>query len=323
MTVKSRLLELLEQHKGETLSGELLAGELSCTRAAIWKAVQSLREMGYHIEAGPNRGYVLAQDTDRLSAEGIRLYLDNPQTNIEIFEEVDSTNQTAKEIAVAGKAGHGALVLARGQQAGRGRRGRSFFSPKDAGLYLSVIIKPESTLTASLLLTSAAAVAVCRAVQQVYGLELSIKWVNDLYYQEKKVCGILTEAVTDFESGNIEFAVIGIGLNLFQGQEPLPLELREKAGVLFPEYREGENLQRNRLAAEIVNQILTEVSDLKLSPEYVKRNIIPGKFVTILDGNSSRRVFAERICEDGRLLVREADGRHRRLAYGEITDFKE
>ena len=234
MTVKSRLLELLEQHKGETLSGEILAGELSCTRAAIWKAVKSLREMGYRIEAGPNRGYMLARDTDVLSAEGLRLYLEDPQTEIEIFEEVASTNQTAKELAVAGKAGHGSLVLARSQQAGRGRRGRSFFSPKDAGLYLSVIIKPESTLTESLLLTCAAAVAVCRAVKQVYGLELSIKWVNDLYYQGKKVCGILTEAVTDFESGSIEFAVIGIGLNLFQGKEPLPLELREKAGVLFP-----------------------------------------------------------------------------------------
>ena len=127
MTVKSRLLELLEQHKGETLSGEILAGELSCTRAAIWKAVKSLREMGYRIEAGPNRGYMLARDTDVLSAEGLRLYLEDPQTEIEIFEEVASTNQTAKELAVAGKAGHGSLVLARSQQAGRGRRGRSFF----------------------------------------------------------------------------------------------------------------------------------------------------------------------------------------------------
>lgn len=321
MTVKSKLLELLEQHKGETISGEALAEELACTRAAVWKAVKSLRQEGYQIEAGPNRGYVLSPDTDRLSKEGMRLYLRNPQVEIRIYDEVDSTNQEAKQMAVAREAGHGSFVIARHQKAGRGRRGRSFYSPKDVGLYMSIILQPHSTLQASLLLTTAAATAVYRAVKNVCALELDIKWVNDLYYQGRKVCGILTEAVTDFESGSIEAAIVGIGLNLFYGTEEAPGELKEKAGVLFPESDQARGIQRNRLAAEIVNELLEQMEDLKLSREYVEHNLIPGRYVTIVDGASSRRVFAESICEDGRLLVQEEDGRQTCLSYGEIADF--
>ena len=201
MTVKSSLLEMLEKNKGEVLSGERIAGTLGCTRAAVWKAVKSLREEGYHIEAGPNKGYMLAKDTNRLSQEGIRLFLDDPDVRIDIYDELESTNQTAKKEAMMGEAGHGAFVIARSQTAGRGRRGREFYSPADAGLYMSVILKPQGTIHDSLLITTAAAVAVYRAVEQICGIRLDIKWVNDLFYQGRKVCGILTEAVTDFESG--------------------------------------------------------------------------------------------------------------------------
>lgn len=113
MTVKSRLLEMLEKYKGEVISGERIAGELGCTRAAVWKAVKSLREDGYTIEAGPNKGYMLAKDTNRLSQEGIRLFLDDPKVKVDIYDELESTNQTAKKEAMIGKAGHGAFVIAR------------------------------------------------------------------------------------------------------------------------------------------------------------------------------------------------------------------
>ena len=103
MTVKSSLLEMLEKNKGEVLSGESIAGELGCTRAAVWKAVKSLREEGYHIEAGPNKGYMLAKDTNRLSQEGIRLFLDDPKVKIDIYDELESTNQTAKKEAMRGR----------------------------------------------------------------------------------------------------------------------------------------------------------------------------------------------------------------------------
>ena len=102
MTVKARMLKLLEQHENELISGEAAAAELNCTRAAIWKAVKSLREEGYTIEAGPNKGYVL-RGGSRLSEEGIRLYLDHPDAPVKIYRELDSTNRAAKEAAFSGE----------------------------------------------------------------------------------------------------------------------------------------------------------------------------------------------------------------------------
>ena len=299
MTVKSSLLEMLEKNKGEVLSGESIAGELGCTRAAVWKAVKSLREEGYHIEAGPNKGYMLAKDTNRLSQEGIRLFLDDPKVKIDIYDELESTNQTAKKEAMMGEAEHGAFVIARSQTAGRGRRGREFYSPADTGLYMSVILKPQGTIHDSLLITTAAAVAVYRAVAQI--------------------CGILTEAVTDFESGNIEFVVVGMGLNLYLDQENLPAELRNIAGALYETKEDAEQTDRNKLTAMIVNELRKETADLKLSPDYVTHNMIPGHQITITDGNSSRQAFALEICRDGRLKVREEDGQETILSFGEVS----
>ena len=174
MTVKSRLLELLEQHKGETLSGEDIGRELSCTRAAVWKAVNSLRQEGYPIEAGPNKGYMLARESNLISAEGIRLFLEDPQVEIKIFDAISSTNLEARQLAVSGMAGHGSFVVAMEQTAGRGRRGREFYSPKGNGIYLSVILEPKGTLEGSLLITTAAATAVYKAVKEVCGVKLGI-----------------------------------------------------------------------------------------------------------------------------------------------------
>lgn len=319
MTVKSRLLELLEQNKGENLRGEDLAKELNCTRAAIWKAVKSLREEGYTIDAVQNRGYILAKENNRLSAEGIRLFLRHPEVSIQIYDSITSTNQAAKRAAISGEAGHGSFVLARSQSAGRGRRGRTFYSPEEAGLYLSVILEPEGTLQESLLLTTAAASAVYRAVKKICGIDLDIKWVNDLYYQGKKVCGILTEAITDFESGNIEYAIVGIGLNLYTESEEIPEELKHIVGGIYQDQEEASAADRNTLIAEIVNQLLEEMQEPHISEDYISRNIIPGKYIQILDGERSRQAYALEICPDGRLKVREADGSETCLSYGEVS----
>ena len=319
ISVKSRLLELLEQNRGITISGEQMARELDCTRAAVWKAVKALQQEGYEIEAGPNKGYMLSEDNNILAEEGIRPLLRQPEVYLKLYQEIDSTNRAAKQAAIAGEAGHGSVILACGQSCGRGRRGRSFYSPSQAGLYLSVILQPQGNLRESLLLTTEAAVAVYKAVRKITGIELDIKWVNDLYYKGKKVCGILTEAITDFESGEIQYAVVGIGLNLYEEEGGYPPELREIAGGLYRNQREAEGVNRNRLAAEIVNCLLDETRELKLLPEYLDRNMIPGHRIQILDGQQSRSAYAVAICQDGRLKVREEDGSETLLAYGEVS----
>ncbi len=319
ISVKSRLLELLEQNRGITISGEQMARELDCTRAAVWKAVKALQQEGYEIEAGPNKGYMLSADNNILAEEGIRPLLRQPEVYLKLYQETDSTNGAAKQAAIAGEAGHGSVILACGQSCGRGRRGRSFYSPSQAGLYLSVILQPQGNLRESLLLTTEAAVAVYKAIRKVTGIELDIKWVNDLYYKGKKVCGILTEAITDFESGEIQYAVVGIGLNLYEEEGGYPPELRGIAGGLYRNQREAEGVNRNRLAAEIVNCLLDETRELKLLPEYLDRNMVPGHRIQILDGQQSRSAYAVAICQDGRLKVREEDGSETLLAYGEVS----
>ena len=158
---------------------------------------------------------------------------------IHIYDTLQSSNLTAKQLALGG-APHGTLVLTAHQKAGRGRLGRRFESPAGKGVYLSLILRPALSAADAQSATISAAVAVARAVKALCGLELGIKWVNDLYYQGRKVCGILTEAGTDMECGQLEWLVVGIGLNLTTSPADWPEELARTAGSLYPGGRTRE-----------------------------------------------------------------------------------
>ncbi|MBQ9708564.1 MAG: biotin--[Firmicutes bacterium] len=213
MTTKDAVLGALKEHRGEYLSGEELSGALHLSRTSIWKAIKTLREEGHIIEAVTNRGYMLIPDNRLITESGVREGLSDANKNIPIhvYDVIDSTNLQARKLAQEGAPGS-TVVIARQQTAGRGRLGRGFFTPREV-IYLSIIIKPDFDLSKSVLITSAAAVAVAEAIEEVAGLEANIKWVNDVYVDGRKVCGILTEGITDLDTGRIEFLVIGIGLN--------------------------------------------------------------------------------------------------------------
>ena len=228
VSTRQALLQALSAAEGDYVSGQQLARQLGVSRAAVHKAAAALTAQGYALEAVSRRGYRLAGG-DPFCAEAVGAY----PAPVYVYDTLESSNRTAKLLALDG-ASHGTLVLTGHQSAGRGRLGRTFESPAGKGVYLSVVLRPALPAAGAQTATIGAAVAVCRAVKALCGRELSIKWVNDLYEQGKKVCGILTEAGTDLESGQLEWLVVGIGLNLTSTAADWPPELARKAGSLYP-----------------------------------------------------------------------------------------
>lgn len=316
MKLKDRVLEALEQNRGLSVSGEQLAQELGVTRAAVWKAIRALRDEGYGIEAGTNRGYSLPAGDGKLSAQGIRAHLTPrlDETELVVFDSVDSTNTEGRRRIAAG-AKRELLLVANEQTAGRGRRGNSFFSPKDSGLYLSAVLFPHKSMADTALATVAAAVATCRAIEKVSGGAPRIKWVNDVFWNGKKVCGILTEAVSDFESGTVEALVVGIGVNVTR--EEFPPALQKVAASL-----ELDAAARNRLAAEIANELfalMDRLGDASLIEAYKARSLVLGKRVRYERSGQAREGIAADINERGNLVVRLDDGSLDVLGSGEIS----
>ncbi len=258
MNSKHAILALLEANRGIFLSGEEIAGGLGISRNAVWKAVGALRSEGYRIEAVTRRGYRLAGESDVLSVEGLMPYLAegvDPE-KIFIYPTLVSTNRTAKEMALRG-APHGTCVIADAQTGGKGRKNRDFYSPS-GGIYLSALLLPDCFPCADpKAVTAHAAVSVIRTLSAA-GLEAGIRPVNDIYIAGKKVCGILTESGADFENGELQWIVVGVGINYTLDASRLTEELRERAGALFP--KGGETVSRNRIIARLINELLTGFS---------------------------------------------------------------
>ena len=284
---KEKILSLLEWNRGTFISGEQLAGQLQISRNSVWKAVRALRKEGYAITAVTNRGYCLSEENDRLSAQGIRSYLQNdvlhhtvreraerspadcscPETDLRVYEELPSTNMTAKELAIQG-APHGTVVIAERQTAGAGRASGSFFSP-EGGLYMSIILRPEQMPAHGSAGTEGigvgakkAAVETARAIEAVCGVAPEIRGMGDLFLQNRKICGILTESGGELETGITHYLVLGIGIHFSTPADAFPEELRSTCGSIFPDASAAKNrpvhANRNHLAAEIIRRILLQ-----------------------------------------------------------------
>lgn len=311
---KDDVLSLLSEN---SLSGQEIAKKLGVSRAAVWKAVEQLRREGYRIESATNRGYRLAPDSDGLSAAGIERYLRHRELRVRTEECVPSTNTLVKELAAAGEAEGFALVAGR-QTAGRGRRGRSFYSPADTGLYLSLLLRPRMSAEQSAGLTAMAAVAVAEAVERLSGRKAQIKWVNDVLLDGKKICGILTEAGVDWESGEVDYAVVGVGINLRTPEGGFPRELPE-AGAAFDGCAVPD--LRCRLAAAVLDGLM----DGRERPgecleAYRARCIVPGREIAVLrPGQEPLRALALEVDEGFALRVRYEDGSEGRLQAGEVS----
>jgi BirA family biotin operon repressor/biotin-[acetyl-CoA-carboxylase] ligase len=321
LTVKNKVLNILENNKGSHISGQDLADKLSVSRTAIWKSINTLKEEGYIIDATSNKGYSLSVSSDVLSSETIREFLPGKYGNIPIhvYKSLTSTNTEAK-MAILKNATHGTIIISDEQTNGRGRLGRNFFSPPQSGIYMSIILKPKLNISNSILITTAAAVAVCLSIDSFSDRKTQIKWVNDIYIGNKKVCGILTEAVTDFESGNVESVIIGIGLNVKTKENSFPDELKSIAGSI--QHSDHDFISRNKLASEIINRVLCICETLEnrnFLELYKERSMILGQNILFNKKEEWIEGYAKDIDEYGGLVVELNSGQRVVLNSGEIT----
>ena len=323
MSTKNRILELLEQQRGESISGEHLARVLGISRNAVWKAIKELQKDGYNIVAVTNKGYCLSAENDIISIPGIKPFLSERSqfyaNKIQVHKSLESTNKTAKEMAVAG-AEHGTIIIADCQTMGRGRYSRNFFSPSGGGLYMSIVLRPEAMhFKNPTSVTAFAAVSVCEAIESISTKVPRIKWVNDIFIDGKKVCGILTEAVTDFESGGLDWVVLGIGINVHTRTEDFPCDLQSIATSIYPD--EKMSGVRNRLSAEIINRILgfeTLPSETEIFEKYKKRLMVLGKKITVIQNQVEYKATAIDVDSVGHLVVKNESGERITLSSGEI-----
>ena len=255
MSTADRVLFILESNKDSYISGEEIAGQCNVSRNAIWKAIKDLRGKGYAIDAVSNKGYRLMQSSDIISAEGIKASLptDFDKADIYVYDSLTSTSDRAKELAVKG-AGHGTVIVAASQTEGRGRKDHTFFSP-EGGLYMSIILRPEKLFsTDSREITSFVGRAVISAIKELSGIEAYIDGINDLYVDGRKICGILLEAGSEFDSSILQWIVAGIGINFDSDIDCFPPDVRKRASSLFAPGQAA--ITKNELIAAIIEKIL-------------------------------------------------------------------
>ncbi len=254
------------------------------------------------------------------SEEKLREYLrDAMNTRVLCFENIDSTNSEAKRLVREEKyddflsCGGRVLIVSDSQSCGRGRMGRSFYSPSDTGVYMSLLYFDKKNMTDAVRITSAAAVAVADALERVYGISPKIKWVNDLYLNDRKICGILAEALV---SGDTNAMIIGIGINLVTSD--FPSDIRDIAGSI------GKMCDREWLIAQICSDLYRYMEDI-MCPDimqgYRRRFMLCGSKVKVMPP------LAEKVSEgvvigvddDGALLLQDDDGGMWRLSTGEVS----
>lgn len=318
MDRKQALLNVLETEEGY-VSGSELARMLGVTRAAVWKLVQALKNDGYRIEAATNRGYRLADANDAVTELSVDRYLGPlaERVHVQVLDECVSTDLELK--ARAAELPEWSVVIARRQSGGRGRLGRSFYSPEGTGLYMSVLLRPAFGAEDAALITTAAAVAVARAVEELGSDRAEIKWVNDVLIHGKKICGILTEAGFDMESGGMEYAVLGVGINVCPPAGGFPPEIAEVAGAAFPMPRRD---LRSQLAAAFLRQFYEIYGALPgdgFAAEYRARSCLVGRRVNVLRNGAARGALALAVDDKCRLVVRYEDGTEETLFSGEVS----
>lgn len=328
---KDLVLDYLKVNNGKFVSGQLIAKELFLTRASVWKAINALRGAGYEIESVTNKGYRLLASVDRLDAISIAKKLTNSAVSVEVFEELDSTNDEARRRLLGGQ--DRVLIISECQKNGRGRRGRSFYSPYRSGLYMSIGFRSELRVENATHITSIAAVAVAEVIDEIINeaggkATCGIKWVNDIFIGDRKVCGILTEAYGGLEDQGDNFYVVGIGINVNEAKDPLPKELVGVLGTIAGQAKVTlSQCVRDELAARITDRFLGYyiAEDSSYIAKYRSKSCIIGAYVKINNFNKSKphkygKVIG--INDACHLIIEYDNGKQDELSSGEVSVVK-
>ena len=322
MTLRQAILNTLKESPSAWVSGEALSEKLNVSRTTVWKHIRHLLDEGYAIESAPKRGYRMTGTPDLLSPDEVQPALATElfgRQDYFYFREIDSTNNYARNAAQQG-APEGTVVVAETQTAGRGRRGRTWFSPAAQGIYMSIILRPVMPLPQLARIPLMAAVALAETLRAMPGLDARIKWPNDILIHNKKIAGILSEAVADMDG--IDYVVVGFGLNINNDPGEFPLDLRMPATSVQAEHnrplsRVGllQNLLHNlelrykQLLAGDFDLILNQARDLSL---------VIGQDVRLETSEGSVIGRAIDLDQDGYLLVAAPDGSVQTVMSGEI-----
>jgi BirA family biotin operon repressor/biotin-[acetyl-CoA-carboxylase] ligase len=320
-TKATDIVELLRREPGG-VSGATIGRELRLTRAAVWKHVSRLRRNGYEIVGTPSRGYRLVSVPDRLGVTEIRPHLTGEILGREVHwaETVDSTNTWARQLARAG-AVEGTVALAEAQTAGRGRLGRSWFSPPGANVYLSIVLRPEVPPARAPQLTLVAGTAVAATIASLVGARPALKWPNDVLLSGAKVAGLLTEM--DSEADRVAFVVLGIGVNLNTSAEDLRSGVGATATSILA--ATGRAVERagfvGRLLGELEGRYRRYLAEgfAGLREEWESYSCVTGREITVAGPDGERRGRAVGIDADGALLLRDPGGAVLRVLAGDVT----
>ncbi|GAA0686394.1 biotin--[acetyl-CoA-carboxylase] ligase [Clostridium cadaveris] len=320
--MKNEVLKILKNNIDSYTSGEDLSRILGVSRTSIWKYISSLKKEGYEFDSSTKLGYRLTKCPDILTFNEVEKFLSTSfiGRNYIHFNSIDSTNTKAKDLAKKGSP-NGTVVICEEQSNGRGRLGRSWFSPKGKGLYFSIILRPNLSPLDISKLTLVGGAAVWKALSSL-NIGSAIKWPNDIFINNRKVSGILTEI--SGELNQINYAVMGIGINVNTLKSEIPEDLREIATSLLIET--NEIIDRKVLLSEILNIFerlyidFVNSGSLKESLQICRENsLVLNKTVTCISTRESFTAKAKDINDNGELIVELSDGSTKNILCGEIS----
>ncbi len=317
-----KIIHILKDHEGRFVSGEIISREVGITRAAIWKRISALKGMGYVIDARQNMGYRLMRSPDILTPEEIQYRLGTKIVGSEVryYPVLESTNAEAFRLASEGGK-DGLVIVTDHQTGGKGRLNRTWFSFRRQSLSLSIVLRPKVVPYVATMLTYMAGIALYETIYAITAVKPALKWPNDILMSGKKVAGILCELST--ETDVVNFAVIGMGINLNVRKNKFPAEIREASTSIYEETK--KRVKRVAFVKELLRQMdywygvfLRDGGDSRILMEWKERANIVGQEVKIRSFNEEIEGQVVDVDSDGALIVQNREGERKRVIAGDL-----